>query len=142
MDIFEQIKKVEAYDLIKLLMGFVGVVSPGLLILFLFKRDLFISLDLMKLVLLSASLSLPIVLLNYFLLSIIPSVKKSIYETTANLFTASLISAMVFYGALVVTYFLGLKLQCLMWMLITFQALVSLSMIPEIIVEMRKKKTQ
>lgn len=140
MDIFDQIKKLEAYDLVKLIMGFIGVVSPGLLTFFLFKRDLFISLDLMKLVLLSASLSLPIVLLNYFLLSIIPSVKRSTYETTANMLTASLMSALIFYGALVVAYFGGLNLQVLMWLLVIFQALTFLSLTPEIIAEMRKKK--
>ncbi|HZW86024.1 MAG TPA: hypothetical protein VFF41_01035 [Gallionella sp.] len=127
MDILEQIKKVEAHDLVKIVTAFVGVISPGLLTLFLFKRDLFVSLDLMKLVLLSASLSLPIVLLNYFLLSIIPSAKKSTNEISekrfilANLFTASLMSATFFYGALVVAYFLGFKLYAFMWTLTIFQ---------------------
>src|SRR5882724_6999330 len=126
MDILEQIKKVEAHDLVKIVTAFVGVISPGLLTLFLFKRDLFVSLDLMKLVLLSASLSLPIVLLNYFLLSIIPSAKKSTNEISekrfilANLFTASLMSATFFYGALVVAYFLGFKLYAFMWTLTIF----------------------
>ncbi len=44
--------------------GFLGTISPGLLIVYLYKPDLFIGLDAFKLLLFSLALSMPVVFIN------------------------------------------------------------------------------
>lgn len=68
---FEAIKtagELSYTKILKTLLFFVGTFCPGILFIFVYKKDLFLKLDYIKLLLLSISLTLPIVLLNSILL--------------------------------------------------------------------------
>ncbi len=143
MDIVDQIKKIEVSDLIKTIIGLVGVVTPGLLTIFFFKRDLFISLDLLKLVLLSISLCLPIVLLNFMLMFALPTEGRPLNikaNISANLIVATSSSALVFNLPLVASYIFELHFRTFVWVVLILEAVISLSMFIENIVVRLKKK--
>lgn len=54
--------------MLKILLFIVGTFCPGILFIFVYKKDLFLKLDYIKLLLLSISLTLPLVLLNSILI--------------------------------------------------------------------------
>ena len=144
MDIVGQVKKIEVSDLIKMIMGLVGVVTPGLLIFFIFKRDLFISLDLSKLILLSISLSLPVVFLNFALMFFLPPTEGRAFDLkaniSANLLIATISSALIFYLPLVAAYIFGLHFIAFVWLVIALESVISVSMFIENITVRLKKK--
>ena len=143
MEIVEQVKKIEVSDLIKTILGLVGVVTPGLLTIFIFKRDQFISLDLWKLVLLSISLSLPVVCLNFILIFSLPTEGRPLdikANISANLIVATSSTALVFYLPLVAAYILELHFRTFVWVVLALEAVISLSMLVENITVRLKKK--
>lgn len=143
MNIVEQVKQIEVSDLLKTIMGLVGVVTPGLLTIFIFKRDLFISLDLWKLILLSISLSLPVVCLNFILMYSLPTVGRPLdikANLSANLIVATSSSALVFYLPLVTAYILELHFRTFVWVVLALEAVISLSMFVENITVRLKNK--
>ena len=125
MDIIEQVKKIEASDLMNALVGFVGIIAPGILTMFMFKRDLFITLDLMKLILLSASISIPIVFLNIGLGKFLEDGdnKYTLHET---LFLSLIISAIVVYPSFLISYLAGFSFRGFVFTLIACEAAILL----------------
>jgi hypothetical protein len=141
MDIIDQAKKLEAQHFVMSILGFVGVISPGFLILFIFKRDLFISLDVLKLILLSVSLSLPIVWCNFSLWAALSGDSEGAKSGTAGtLVMALLISSVVVYLPLVVTFLWGLGLHTYVWILVVLEIILAVTAILISIVDSLKKK--
>jgi hypothetical protein len=141
MDVIDQVKKLEAFHFVASIVGFVGIISPGLLILFLFKRDLFISLDLIKLILLSVSLSLPIILFNLFLWGALPDDSKESKNTIAiDLVVALVTSSTVFYLPLAVTFLWGLGFHAYLWILVVLEVILAIIAVLISIVDSSKKK--
>ena len=140
MDIIDQVKKLEAAHFVMSILGFVGAISPGLLILFLFKRDLFISLDLLKLILLSASLSLPIILCNFLLWVVPVDSKESNNGPGGALVMALVASSAVIYFPLVISFLWGLGLHTYIWILVGLESTLAIIVVLISIVDGLKKK--
>ena len=141
MDIIDQVKKLEAFHFAVVILGFVGTVSPGLLVLFLFKRELFLSLDFLKLILLSISLSLPIILCNLFLVGPISENNESKIEIRDALAMALVVSSAVFYLPLAVMYLWGFSLHTFVWTLVSLEAVLAVgSVILSLLPSSTKKK--
>lgn len=68
-DIPDVLRKITTWDLTVVLGGFLACVAPGFLIIFVFDPDLVRQLETFKLVLLSASFTLPLVAFNAFALA-------------------------------------------------------------------------
>ncbi|WP_161419166.1 hypothetical protein [Vibrio cholerae] len=59
-ELIREIRKLSSHQVIYSLAFFAAIVSPGLLIIFTYKRELFLTLELFKLLMLSISISIPI----------------------------------------------------------------------------------
>lgn len=140
MDIIDQVKKLEAFHIAIFILGFVGIVSPGLLVLFLFKRDLFLSLDFLKLMFLSISLSLPIILCNFFLMGPISDNSESKTEVGEALAMALLVSSAVYYLPLVVMYLWGFSLHTFVWTLVGLEVVLVVGSVTVSLLPSSKKK--
>lgn len=68
-DLPDFLRKVTAWDVAVILGGFLVSVAPGFLILFMFRPDLMQQMESFKLVVLSASFTLPLVAFNAFALA-------------------------------------------------------------------------
>src|ERR1051326_4936000 len=60
MSLVEELKSADGFDFAVALVCFLGVLAPGFLTLFLFRPELVITLDTLKVLLFSASLTLPV----------------------------------------------------------------------------------
>jgi hypothetical protein len=142
-DLVDQAKKIESLHFVSSILGFVGVISPGLLILFIFKRDLFISLDLLKLILLSISLTLPFILCNLFCVWILwDEVNKGREgnRLTIDLVLALYISTVIFYLPLAVAFLWRLSLHTYIWSLVVLEITFAIVSVFIWIVDAVKKK--
>ncbi|EGU30872.1 hypothetical protein VIBRN418_16336 [Vibrio sp. N418] len=92
-----------SYQVIYSLAFIAAIVSPGLLMIFIYKRDLFLSLDVIKLLLLALSLSMPI-LIGTILLSAYDSTGQSFDKLT---FYGYFLSLLVAYPPLLFSYLAG-----------------------------------
>jgi hypothetical protein len=79
MSLINDVKKLEASEIALWVSGFLATISPGFLMLYLFKPELVSSLDVVKLIIFSAALGLPIFAVNLFIDAQFPW-KKSIGE--------------------------------------------------------------
>ncbi len=64
------LNKIKAYPAIIIFIFLCTIIVPGFLFMFAFKRELFLSLDLFRLSALALSISAPLLVINYFLVSI------------------------------------------------------------------------
>ena len=96
-----EIRKIKA-DEYALIYGFVfSIAIPGLLAVYLHREDLFITLEIYKLLLLSAAFTIPIILLN----SIVLFVSELDNDSNDNLLIDSMaISCLIFYPALLISF--------------------------------------
>ncbi len=67
-------------------------IAPGFLVLFIFYRDLFISLDAIKLILLALSISVPFVVLNAIFVGLLQSIYAKTKNSEDNMFICATIS--------------------------------------------------
>lgn len=68
-DITDALRRISVWDLTVVLGGFLACVAPGFLVIFLFDPSLVRELESLKLIFLSAALTLPLVTLNAFALA-------------------------------------------------------------------------
>jgi len=114
MDLFELLKLKAEHWFTGLLMT-LATFAPGSLILFLYQRELFVSLDLGKIILLSLGLTLPLIFTN-LLLSLphaidnsklnLKSLSPDIVEPKQHLMSACLFTCVPLYLALTLSYWL------------------------------------
>lgn len=71
MTALEQLRKLTAWDITAALGGFLATVAPGLLIVYLFDPALVLKLETMKLFVLSAAITLPVLAVNAFAMLIV-----------------------------------------------------------------------
>ena len=110
MDFLEMLKLKAEHWFSGLLMA-LATFAPGSLILFHYQRDLFLSLELGKIILLSLALTLPVILLNLFLAlphaienSEIKLDSNEITEPRQHMLSACLFTCVPFYLSLAVGY--------------------------------------
>ncbi|ENM5816273.1 TPA: hypothetical protein ACGFXT_003386 [Vibrio cholerae] len=103
-ELIREIRNLSSHQVIYSLACFAAIVSPGLLIIFTYKRELFLTLELFKLLMLSISLSVPILACT-ILLSASDSDEQSFDKIT---FFGYFISLILVYPTLFFSYMLKL----------------------------------
>jgi len=143
MNLSKIIESIKSRDTLFSLLGFIFLVAPGVTVIFLFDRDLFLSLDWIKLILLSVSIVVPVAFFNtLFLMSwdnVKPHEKEGLFKSfiIATLITGLLIDS---------TAFVGFWFEKPMWwsikMLIVFECLFVLGALYKERKVRRKKKDE
>lgn len=116
--------------------AFFAMVAPGLLAIFLFRPELYDRYDVVKLTLLSVSLTIPLVIVNFFLrwFSECFDIKqdRSGDDVEQTLFASFLLTCMAIFPALLIAYWFALHFR---W----FCGIIALSEIL-FVLAMRKKR--
>jgi hypothetical protein len=128
MSIIEEFRKLDRGHIVFVVGGFISVVAPGFLTIYLFKPDLVGSLDTFKLLVFSAALTLPVVILNHFAAVQLPPSKRLDHQVS-SLILAMAMTCAVFYLALVISYFALLTFKLFVATVVVLQVLLFLSMI-------------
>ncbi|OGO79785.1 MAG: hypothetical protein A2Y21_11995 [Clostridiales bacterium GWC2_40_7] len=110
MSIIEDIRNTHPSQFFYAMIGFAGVLAPGFLTLYLFKPNLIIAIDVFKLLFFSASLIIPVVLLNFFTIFFWRKRTKD-SSISKILFSAVLTTAMVMFVSLFVAYTFNLSFK-------------------------------
>lgn len=100
-----------------------GTLSPGFLTLYLFKPELISSLDTLKVILFSLSLSLPVFIITLFFLDQIAPEKD---EPFINALPSLLIASLVSYSSILLSYWLAFSFKTFLITLFIIQALAIL----------------
>ncbi|MGF1907581.1 hypothetical protein [Aliivibrio salmonicida] len=105
MSLLSEIKNVDGHFTSTLLVLFLSIISPGILIIYLFLPELFIKLDSLKFILFSVSLSLPVFVLNAFMTTINEKSETEIDFQVIGIATG-IISSIIMFLSLIVSYVL------------------------------------
>ena len=120
MSLVSDLKNVDGFFTSTLLVLVLAIIGPGVLTIYLFLPDLFKSLDNIKFILFSVSLSLPIFILNgAFVPSLFPENEHDFQ--TSGLLTGA-ISSLISYTCLLVTYWLKIDFEYHLMMLVSIEA--------------------
>jgi hypothetical protein len=114
MSLLSEIQSLKRHHISLGLMTFVGVVAPGFLMIFHFRPALVVQCDAIKLLLLSVALTLPVIVLNYFLAWFsAPHLwhKKGTSDIELVLFLSLLGAVPTLYGALFSAYLFHLTFR-------------------------------
>jgi hypothetical protein len=127
MSIIDEARKLDRSHIVFVVGAFISVVAPGFLTIYLYKPALVGSLDTFKLLVFSAALTLPIVILNYFAaVQLSPSKDKD--HQVSSLILAMAMTCVVFYLALIISYFALLTFKSYIATVTALQVLLFLSM--------------
>jgi hypothetical protein len=110
MGVLGEIRKLGFFEILSYLLVFVGSACPGYLVVLLFLPQLFSSLDFLKLVFLSVSLTLPLIVVNLFFIAVVFFDRKTDNPMTV-LAVSALNSAAALYGGLAAAYLLDLRFR-------------------------------
>lgn len=137
-----KIRKIKHYEIITGLFLFIALVSPGILILFIYKLTLFKELDFTKILFLSLSISLPMFIVNLLSSFIFISDDEKRYYWIVFVCGAYW-SAAIFYMLLGLQYFhiMSISLYSLLFQWIIFSLIVFVgALLYEFIKKMKSKK--
>lgn len=98
-EILKELKTLEEQHFVVFIGFLAAILSPGLLIIFHFKNDLFFDLDTIKLLLLAVSISLPILFSG--LLVVLLGTEKGFSSISS---VSSFVTLMTFYGTFTASY--------------------------------------
>lgn len=99
-EILKELKTLNEYHFVSLTIFLAAILSPGLLIIFHFKNELFFDLDTIKLLILAISISLPILFSGVLVVLFCTSEDFSSISSIS-----SFVTLMSFYGTFTVSYF-------------------------------------
>ncbi len=109
MPLLKDIGELNAKQFVIAVGFFLATIGPGVLCLFLFKRDLFSDLDSVKVILLSVALTLPLANFNLFLIA--APLSKTKKEANLNFpwlcFNAFLLTSGIMYASIYVAFIYG-----------------------------------
>lgn len=125
---FDKLKIFPAATLIQIIFG---VIAPGFLFLFVFKRDLFLTLDLFRLSAIAIALTAPIFSLNLMIVMMLTNNEKE-YEDenqldrhlTASHFGGSFLSSILIFTSIIFGYFFQLTIKQGILILIALQIII------------------
>ncbi|PMG74837.1 hypothetical protein [Vibrio lentus] len=122
MTIVSDLKNIDGLFTTTLLVLFLAVIAPGVLIIYLFLPELFLKLDGLKFVLLSASLSLPIFVLNsLFMPAVMEYDEDEAFDIQQVGVTSGVFSSAVLYGGLLLSYSLNFKFSMFLMAVFIFE---------------------
>lgn len=116
MSFIEEVKKLEGLDVSLYLGAFLATVAPGFLLLLLYRPGLIEALDTVKLIILSASIGLPLFTLNAFIAIIFTKKGEAPDFHEAGL-ESGIITSIAFYVALLAAYYTAVSLKLFIPML-------------------------
>jgi hypothetical protein len=143
MSWISDIEKIDFPKIAKTIALFMATIAPGFLILYLFKHDLIANLDIIKLIIFSFSLTLPLLIFNWFsvlaIIAIYTDTKNHDVEMELGSITVNI---MAYYLAIFIAYLYALPFRSFVWILlgINFFILFILLFIG-IIIYVREKKS-
>ena len=123
MSLVDEARKLNTSDIALGIGVVVAIVSPGFLTIFLYKPELIASLDTFKLLLFSASLTLPIVAIN-FICAVHFEENSNNSDATGIAIMSMAMSCVVLYLALVTSYLLYCSFRIHLAALAIFQVLL------------------
>lgn len=108
MKIIQEIKSISSYDASIAIITFASVVAPGLLLIYEFNRPLITTLTTPKLILLSLSITLPVMFLNFVLYGM-QRKSKRIVISSDNIAAAGILSFATLCPSLAVVHIFSLS---------------------------------
>ena len=122
------------------------LISPGFLILFYFKQNIFLDLDSIKLILLSVSIVTPFVLVNFLTIIFLLTAQKIEIKSddTFSFITLGIFfTNIIFYILFLVSYLLNLSFKIIMFWLIGIELFFfCLSIVIVILTKLKNSKTK
>ncbi len=106
-EILKELKGISAFHLVTSVTFLASIVSPGVLLVFQFKRELFLELETIKLLLLSISISLPVIFASVLL--VIFDDKDTVWDSVSSV--APFVTLLLFYINFFAAYLLELSFQ-------------------------------
>ncbi|EGQ8523149.1 hypothetical protein GQ853_24240 [Vibrio parahaemolyticus] len=106
-EILKELKGISAFHLVTSVTFLASIVSPGVLLVFQFKRELFLELETIKLLLLSISISLPVIFASVLL--VIFDDKDTVWDSVSSV--APFVTLLLFYITFLAAYLLELSFQ-------------------------------
>jgi hypothetical protein len=119
MSVVDEFRKLTRSDILLSVGLFVSVIAPGFLTIFLYKPELVASLETFKLVVFSGALGLPVVVVNHLVVSQTQRFKNN----SAAVGFAMFLTYIVFYSALLVSYFWNFSFRWYLGILMAIQML-------------------
>ena len=135
MSIIEDIRKIEAHYFGVYVLLFLSIFAPGFLLLYIYKPELLASLGTVKILIFSASLSLPIAAINTFLVPISEPNEGSKFED--SLLLGALYSFIGLYAVIFISYLFSLSFKQFVIGIAIFEFIL---LIGVLIVRQREKK--
>jgi len=133
--------KFKSITWLTLLLLIVTLIFPGILFVFSFNRELFLKLDLIKLILLGVAITTPIWLLNSFIMSIMS--KEAISENENLQLTGivgSIISIPILYLPILINFFFNITSRTGVIILLSIQLCIIIFSIIDHLVDVNKEK--
>lgn len=125
MSLVDEARKLKQNDIVLAVGIFISVIAPGFLTIYRYKPALVGSLDTFKLLIFSAALTLPMVIVSHFATSVLAG-EKNKDEHAAIFATAMAMTCLVLYLALLVSYFASLTFKWYLVSAVGFQVLLFL----------------
>lgn len=128
---------------------FVFLISPPLLVLFYFQRELFLSLDTFKIILFTISISAPIHLWNGLLFGFSESINKFTKKSEdkqedsflfKDFATAIFLGGLVLYVVLAFSYLNGWRLKTLLWIVAVIEIITTILLVLRAVQKVKKIK--
>jgi hypothetical protein len=119
---------------------FLGTISPGFLIIYLFKPELISSLDSIKIILFSLSISLPIVVVNMSV-CIFGSFDEEENSKFVGAILALFLTAAALYPSILISYIYGFSFKDFLKTVLVIQIFLILFVFVDNKLEKRKKST-
>lgn len=112
----EEIKKLQSHEVTAVIGWFLATVAPGFLIIFIYNPSLIKELDTVKLIVLSLSVTLPLIAVNISLFVILRVFFKFFKDANRNefFFLQMVWAFLVIYGAVWIAYLFNLNIKQLM----------------------------
>ncbi|EJG0969897.1 hypothetical protein ACUSRQ_005141 [Vibrio harveyi] len=134
MNVVDEVKKIDTGTATGITLFFISVLAPGLLVVFLYKRELFIELETTKLVLLSLAIGAPGVILPQFISTICSAVYQSNHGVSKEVLGSpsewfnrhSISNAINMYLLIFIAYVFKLQFLAFAWVYIVLIILLSL----------------
>lgn len=126
MSLVEEVKKLEGLDVSLYIGAFLATVAPGFLLLLLYKPMLVESLDTVKLIILSASIGLPLFTFNAFISIMLTKKGENPNFQEAGL-ESGILTSLSFYISLLVAYYTATTLKTFIPMIIIINIILFIS---------------
>jgi hypothetical protein len=115
----EQLRSMTAWDVTEIVGTILATIAPGFLIIFWYKPTLFETIDSLKLFALSASITIPVISFNAFIMAVIGSFFGSIGKINSStrkhvIFWLNIWTSVALYLCIMLAYLFHLSFHCFM----------------------------